>query len=108
VVLQIFGFLIVFWVEFQSFVYGFFLFFCFLLIMAYGFPCYSYFVDLLYFDIGLRTFSLTYMRTCEYNRANPFAYSESQISQNYGPVCLPVLETVFCFQNSETCFGTID
>jgi len=74
--------------------------------MTYGFPCFSYLVDLLYFDIGLRTFSLTYMRTCEYNCAN--AYSESQISQKLGPVCLPVLETVFCFQNSETCFGTID
>jgi len=48
--------------------------------MTYGFPCFSYLVDLLYFDIGLRTFSLTYMRTCEYNCANPFAYSESQIS----------------------------
>jgi hypothetical protein len=28
--------------------------------------------------------------------------------RNYGPVCLAVLETVFCFQNSETCFGPID
>jgi hypothetical protein len=61
-------------------------------IMAYGFPWFSYLVDLLYFDISLRTFSLTYMQTCEYNHANPFAY----------------LETIFYSQNSETYFGTID
>jgi hypothetical protein len=68
VVFQIFGFFILFWLEFQIFVYALwvlfyfiFLFFCFLPIMAYDFLCFSYLVDLLYFDVGLRTFSLTYM-----------------------------------------------